>query len=205
MKALPIIWRWPDEFTKHIVMIELFHTSMNYIGMLTGHKIRGSGYAEIICEAQFVTSGSLKGVLSGKAYAKSLCCLKTVCEAFERLLMEQFIEEENAAIADPEALLNVPKSCNRDHLNTALNDPSTVTLIEKYHAYEDKVLKGHLGKQQPSGCPLLTTAIWSSFYRSPSRPTTSLCSTNVTVPWPHCSLHLMDRITPGMCIEHIAP
>ena len=51
MKALPIIWRWPEEFSKHIVMIGPFHTSMNYMGMLTGHKMLGTGYAEIIMEA----------------------------------------------------------------------------------------------------------------------------------------------------------
>lgn len=57
-----------------------FHTGMNYIlGMLTGHKCRGSGYAEVILEAQLVLSGSLKTVtLSGKGYAKALFCLKTV-------------------------------------------------------------------------------------------------------------------------------
>ena len=83
LKALPIIWHWPDAFASHVVMIGPFHTSMNYFGMLTGHKMCGSGYAEILFEAQLVTS-----VLSGKTYAKSLFCLKTVCEAMERLLME---------------------------------------------------------------------------------------------------------------------
>jgi hypothetical protein len=75
MKALPIIWRWPDDFANHVVTIGPFHTSMNYIGMITNHKMRGSGYTEILFEAQLVTSGSLKGVLSGKAYAKALFCL----------------------------------------------------------------------------------------------------------------------------------
>ena len=72
MKALPIIWRWPDEFASHTVMIGPFHTSMNYMGMLTGHKMCGSGYTELLLEAQLVTTGSLKGILSGK----SLFCLK---------------------------------------------------------------------------------------------------------------------------------
>ncbi|KAI4828903.1 hypothetical protein KUCAC02_022974 [Chaenocephalus aceratus] len=127
---------------------------MNYIGMLTRRKMCGSGYAEILFEAQLVTSGSLKGVLSGKAYAKSLFCLKTVCESMERLLMERFIEEESILITDPVALLNMIQSCNREHLDEALKDRSTLTLIEKYHAYEEKVLKGHLGK---------TAALWMSF------------------------------------------
>ena len=88
MKALPIIWRWPEEFAKHVVVIGPFHTSMNYIGTLTNKKMRGSRYAEILTEAQVVNSGSMKGVLSGKAYAKSLFCLKVVCEAMERLMIE---------------------------------------------------------------------------------------------------------------------
>ena len=28
MKALPIIWRWPDEFASHVVMIRPFHASI---------------------------------------------------------------------------------------------------------------------------------------------------------------------------------
>jgi hypothetical protein len=154
MKALPIIWRWPDAFANHVVMIGPFHTSMNCIGMLAGHKMRGSGYAEILIEAQMVTSGSLKGVLSGKAYAKSLFCLKTMCEAMERLLIQQFTEEENIAIADTMALLNMTQSCDREHLNEALKDSSTLTFIDKYRAYEEKVRNGHLGK---------TAAFWMSF------------------------------------------
>ena len=132
MKALPIIWRWPDEFENHVIMIGPFHTSMNFIGMLTGHKMRGSGYTKILSEAQLVTSGSLKGVLSGKAYAKSLFCLKTVCEAMERLLMEQFAEEENITITDQAALLDMTQSCNRENLDKALNASSTLNLIKKY-------------------------------------------------------------------------
>lgn len=156
MKALPIIWRWPEEFANHVVIIGPFHTSMNYIGMLTGNKMRGSGYAEILFEAQLVTSGSMKGVLSGKAYAKSLFCLKTVCEAMERLLMERFFEEENIPLDDTAVLLNLIKSCNREHLDTALSEVSLVNLIDKYQSYEEKVLKGHLGK---------TAAFWMSFIR----------------------------------------
>ncbi|XP_033987161.1 uncharacterized protein LOC117483109 [Trematomus bernacchii] len=72
----------------------------------------------------------------------------------ERLLMERFIEEESVLITDPAALLNMTQSCNREHLDEALKDRSTLTLIEKYHAYEEKVLKGHLGK---------TAALWMSF------------------------------------------
>jgi hypothetical protein len=55
----------------------------------------------------------------------------------ERLLMEQFVEEENVVIADPAALLKMTQSCDREHLDEALNDPSTLTLIDRYRAYEE--------------------------------------------------------------------
>ena len=38
MKALPLVWRHPDKYQKHISVPGPFHTEMNYIGMLTNHK-----------------------------------------------------------------------------------------------------------------------------------------------------------------------
>ena len=127
MKALPLIWKFPDEYERHVVTPGPFHTAMNYIGMVTGHKCRGSGYAEILIEAKLVTSGCLSSILKGKAYAKALFCLKTVTEAMERLLIERFTDEEKIEVANPKALLktktpsvstqttgwfsNLPKTC----------------------------------------------------------------------------------------------
>ena len=122
MKALPLIWKFPDQYKKHVVTPGPFHTGMNYIGMLTGHKCRGSGYSEILIEADLVTSGCLENVLRGKAYAKALFCLKTVCEAMERLLIDRFIEEEKIEVSNPMALLNLVQTCNRENLDTVLKD-----------------------------------------------------------------------------------
>ena len=38
------------------------------------------------------------------------------------------------------------QSCNRDSLDNIAQEPSTITLLEKYLAFEDKVRGGHLGK-----------------------------------------------------------
>ena len=145
MKALPLVWKYPDRFKTHVILPGPFHTSMNYIGMITDHKYRDSGYAEILLESHLVTSGCLKSVLSGKAYAKALFCLKTVCEALERLLIEVFIEEINVQIS-PAALLDLIESCTRQQLDIALEDSSTLTVIQQYLDYQDKVRNGHLGK-----------------------------------------------------------
>ena len=119
---------------------------MKYMGMVTGNKCRGSGYSEILIEAELVITGCLNGVLKGKAYAKALFCLKTVSEAMQRLLFERFAEEENVEVYHPVALLYLVQFCNREKLDLALQDPSTLTILERYVSYEDRVRNGHLGK-----------------------------------------------------------
>ena len=44
-------------YKKHVVIAGSFHTRMNFIGMVTGNKCRGSGYSEILIEAELVTTG----------------------------------------------------------------------------------------------------------------------------------------------------
>ena len=88
MKALSSVWKYPDQYSKHIIFPGPFHTKMNFIGMLTKKKARGSGHAAILIEAKLVTSGTLASVLSGKAYSTALFNLKAVEEALERLLFE---------------------------------------------------------------------------------------------------------------------
>lgn len=106
----------------------------------------GSGYAEILIEAELVTTGCLDGVLKGRAYAKALFCLKIVSEAMERLLFERFIEEENVEITNSTALLDLVQTFSCESLDLALKDPSTLDILKKLEAYENKVLTGHLGK-----------------------------------------------------------
>ena len=89
MKALPIIWKYPEEYKRHAVTPGPFHTTMNYLGMVTGHICDGSGYSELLLESKLATSGCLKGILNGKAYAKAMFAFKSVCEALQRLLIHR--------------------------------------------------------------------------------------------------------------------
>lgn len=98
MKALPVIWKYPERYSKHVVTQGPFHTGMNYLGCLTGRKCRGLGYAEILIEAGLVTSGCLESVQKGKAYAKAMFCLKTVIEAMERLLFNSSSRSMGASL-----------------------------------------------------------------------------------------------------------
>ena len=115
--------------------------------MVTGTKCWGSGYSEILIEAELVTTGCLSGVLKGKGYAKALFCLKTASKGMQRLLFERFTEEANVEVYNPVALLNLVQIGNRENLDLALQDPSTLTILEKYSSYEDRVRNGHFGKR----------------------------------------------------------
>ena len=54
MNALPLIWKFPDEYKKHVVIPGPFHTGINYMGMVT----------------ELATTSCLSGMLKAKAYLK---------------------------------------------------------------------------------------------------------------------------------------
>ena len=49
-----------------------------------------SGLSNILFEAGLVGFGSINWVLTGKHYSRSIHCHKTLLEALERLLLEEF-------------------------------------------------------------------------------------------------------------------
>ena len=156
MKAMPLIWSRPTAYKNHIILIGTFHTIMNYLNML-GHKMAGSGYSEIIIEANLTTSGCLKGVLNGKAYSKSLWCLKVVSEALERLLFAAYISQRDESAHGPtnaDAVDALIKQCNPEHLEAALNDKTINEYLFDYMAFQERVRDGELGK---------TAIFWMSF------------------------------------------
>ena len=104
MKTLPKIWTYSEQFKKHIITPGPFHIEMNFICMLTGKRMQGSGYKEILEEAKLVTKGCLKSIFNRKAFAKAFFNLKAFNEASERLLIEVFSEMENVE-NEPNSLL----------------------------------------------------------------------------------------------------
>jgi len=68
---LPIILNNPDDYENHIVLVRAFHTIMNYLNMMS-HKVAGTGYAELLGEANLVMSSCLKKALCGKSYSKAI-------------------------------------------------------------------------------------------------------------------------------------
>ena len=122
MKALPLLWKYPDQYWKHIIFPDPFYTKINFIFMLTKKKARRSCYAEILIEAKLVTSGIPVSVFSGKTYSKALFNLEVVAETFERPLFEVFAEENEIEIR-PEVLLNLTNACSSSSCHEELVSP----------------------------------------------------------------------------------
>lgn len=89
MKAYPLIWKFPEKYKNHIVMIGSFHAASAYLKMI-GKKMDGSGLSDILLEAGLITSGSLTAVLARKQYNRAMICHKTTLEALERLLLQVY-------------------------------------------------------------------------------------------------------------------
>ena len=155
MKAMPIVWDNPSRYKNHIILIGTFHAIMNYLNML-GHKMAGSGYSEVIIEANLTTSGCLRSVLNGRNYNKSLWCLRAVSEALERLLIASFMKQRNPTDdkSGAEVLDALIGLCNAENLLAALQDPSVLVYLSDYVNYQEKVRNGELGK---------TAKFWMTF------------------------------------------
>ena len=193
MKAFPLIWTFPDKFKENVVIPGPFHTEVNFIGLLTNHKIRGYGYAEIIEGIRLVTKSYTKNVLNGNAFAKALFSLKAVNEVLEPLLLEVFCEEENVEI-HLTCLLTLIDSYNSNNLDAALHDQSTIELIQRYLEFQNHVRNGHLPK---------TDKFWSSFIDQIKLILMLIYAVKtqnrklviVTGKWLYCSLLMMDTTT----------
>ena len=80
MKAYPIIWKSPDFYDDHIVIIGSFHLICEYLKMI-GKKINESGLADVLLEAGFVSVGFVSGVISCKNYSHAINCTKSRLKA----------------------------------------------------------------------------------------------------------------------------
>ena len=87
MKAYPLVWKNPERYKDHIIMIGSFHVVCAYLKMV-GKKMDGSGLSDVLLEAGLMTSGSVQAVLSGKQYNRGITCHKILLEALERLLFQ---------------------------------------------------------------------------------------------------------------------
>ena len=81
-----VVWNNPIEFKNVII-----HVFMEFFGNI-GKAVTGSGFEDIIYQAELCTTGGIKGVLSGKHYNRSWMVHECFAEAIDRLFCETFID-----------------------------------------------------------------------------------------------------------------
>ncbi|XP_028410493.1 uncharacterized protein LOC114533190 [Dendronephthya gigantea] len=90
-KVQHIRWKEPAYYDKFVVRLGEFHTIMSFLSGVS--KIfEDGGLKDIFIESGVVTEGSVKGVLSGKHYNRSVFCHKIVHEAMQRLRFDAFLD-----------------------------------------------------------------------------------------------------------------
>lgn len=160
MKAFPIMWNWPDRYSKHIVLIGSFHLVCAYFRMM-GKKLDGSGFSDILLEAGLTTSGSVQGIISGKHYDRALFCHRTMMECLERLLLERYLEVKGETASLPtlseeseRKIESVINSFEKEEWASLQQDAGLSDFMDDYKGFRRSVREGALGP---------TAQFWMSF------------------------------------------
>lgn len=145
-KAYAITWQYPNKFPKMFIRLGAFHTISAYWGAVW-KSMEGSGVEQIIIQSDLCASGSISKVLSGKHYNRCRFVLKTLLEALERLLLEQYeIRHGRIPMKIVKMLEDLGKELTYEKLQATLNDPQVVKLLNSIKDFEEEVRCGKLGK-----------------------------------------------------------
>ena len=120
---------------------------------MLGKKMAGSGLADVLIESGLISGGSLPGVMSGKHYDRALNCHKVMMESLERLLLQVYLEDENAdeifsSLPSQSSLMlkNLVENPSQDNLDAAMSEDSISQTVRGYEEFRERVATGHLGK-----------------------------------------------------------
>ena len=67
IKVFRVIWNNPVAWSDIVIHLRDFHTMLAYFGMM-GLYVSGRGLGEVLFQADLCSSGSIRGVISGKHY-----------------------------------------------------------------------------------------------------------------------------------------
>ena len=91
-KAQTIRWQTELFLTRTVIRLGEFHTAMTFLACI-GKRFGDAGLRDIMIEAELCAEGSVKGVISGHHYNRSVRCHKLMYEALHRLRWQWFLEK----------------------------------------------------------------------------------------------------------------
>ena len=151
MKAYHIIWKSPDFYDDHIVMIGSFYLIYVYLKMI-GKEMNESGLADMLLEAGAISVGFMNDVISGKNYSRAINCHKVTAKSMERLLYHRFLEARCLkdlpgdllqAIDHIDHIINERTS---ENLHAAMQNEALANFLEEYSSFRQQVRGGSQGK-----------------------------------------------------------
>ena len=98
-KAQQIRWCRPELQSKLALRLGEFHTAMCFLSAI-GKRFALSGLEDILVESEVVALGSMKGVLSGHCYNRSMRAHKQLFEALSRMQFSSFLDSLEEKEAD---------------------------------------------------------------------------------------------------------
>ena len=108
-----------------------------------------TGLEDVLSEACLISCGSIKVVMSGKNYGRSVHCHKILLECFERLSFEQFLlsRTENMVgsslpVSSKVLLQYLLESPCKEYMNASLNDEGIAGYLIEFHLFKDSVRNG---------------------------------------------------------------
>ena len=144
IKALPIIWKEPDIYKNHIILPGTMHIMMSCFRILM-KKMSGAGIEDLLLEAGLLTTGSLRGVITGKNYYRAMHCHLTLAEALRRLLFDRYLsshEKDNNMFQWLDRLL---RNCSGHEVENVLRDSDVKKFMDKYMEFESEIRQGKQG------------------------------------------------------------
>ena len=153
MNAYKLVWNYPDKFSNVLVHLGDFYF-MKEIFNVVGTMIDGSGYNDIIFQANLCSSDSLASVINGSHYIRGWRVHEPFAETLERLLMERFIDYKQLAI--PETVIAFTESIQvKDNDETVVNDQGVQEFHRQYLEFRERCRVGDFRR---------TTQFWVALY-----------------------------------------
>lgn len=90
-KAQMIRWSDPIIMSRLVPRLGEFHTAMTFLACI-GKRFEQSGLEDILIESSVIAHGSMKGVMSGHMYNRSVRAHKLLYESLARLQVAEFID-----------------------------------------------------------------------------------------------------------------
>ena len=142
--AYGIVWDMPEKFANVIVHLGGFHTMCAYMGAL-GQMMSCSGFEDVVIESGICASGSIRQVMNGKHFTRSMRVHHHMMDAIHRLIMNSFVSQSTVDVKEMLEMLTLAGDPSSDNVNQVLNSPSCQAFFDKHAAYVDSIREGKHG------------------------------------------------------------